>query len=110
MNRVVITGMGVVAPNGVGLEAFNNAIKSGASGITFHQNLADFNFSLPFNNLPNNKKIGYEPWHISYIPLAQHYQKQLNPEILLTAWQNEPLQGKEILEQNINEIFYHYIL
>lgn len=74
------------------------------------QHLADFNFSLPFNNLPNNKKIGYEPWHISYIPLAQHYQKQLNPEILLTAWQNEPLQGKEILEQNINEIFYYYIL
>ncbi|MEO5787496.1 beta-ketoacyl synthase N-terminal-like domain-containing protein, partial [Gelidibacter sp.] len=36
MNRVVITGMGVVAPNGVGLEVFQNAIKSGISGITFH--------------------------------------------------------------------------
>ena len=30
--RIVITGMGVVAPNGVGLEAFEKAIKAGALG------------------------------------------------------------------------------
>ena len=52
MNRVVITGMGVVAPNGVGLEAFHNAIKSGISGITFHQNLADANFSCCIGGIP----------------------------------------------------------
>ncbi|MEO8773943.1 MAG: beta-ketoacyl-[acyl-carrier-protein] synthase family protein [Gelidibacter sp.] len=52
MNRVVITGMGVVAPNGVGLEAFQNAIKSGTSGITFHQNLEDANFSCCIGGIP----------------------------------------------------------
>jgi 3-oxoacyl-(acyl-carrier-protein) synthase len=31
--RVVITGLGVVAPNGVGLDAFTHAIKNGISGI-----------------------------------------------------------------------------
>jgi 3-oxoacyl-(acyl-carrier-protein) synthase len=40
-NRVVITGLGVVAPNGIGLPAFTNAIKTGTSGITYHQNLKD---------------------------------------------------------------------
>jgi 3-oxoacyl-[acyl-carrier-protein] synthase II len=32
-NRVVITGMGVVAPNGIGLEAFWNSLLQGRSGI-----------------------------------------------------------------------------
>src|SRR5205085_7476726 len=32
-NRVVITGMGVLAPNGIGLEAFWNSLLQGRSGI-----------------------------------------------------------------------------
>ena len=39
--RVVITGMGVVAPNGVGVDAFLKAIQNGKSGIRFHQKLKD---------------------------------------------------------------------
>lgn len=62
MNRVVITGMGVVAPNGVGLEGFTAAIKSGTSGITFHQNLEDANFSCCIGGIPDvseEKKLEY---------------------------------------------------
>ena len=44
-DRVVITGLGVAAPNGVGVEAFNKAIQSGTSGIRFFQELADLGFS-----------------------------------------------------------------
>ena len=44
-NRVVITGLGVVAPNGVGLENFTKAIQTGTSGIQFHQALKDKGFS-----------------------------------------------------------------
>jgi 3-oxoacyl-[acyl-carrier-protein] synthase-1 len=51
--RVVITGMGVVAPNGVGLTAFTNAIKKGVSGISFHQNLKDLDFSCCIGGIPN---------------------------------------------------------
>jgi 3-oxoacyl-[acyl-carrier-protein] synthase-1 len=39
--RVVITGLGVVAPNGVGAKDFTQALKAGKSGITFHQELKD---------------------------------------------------------------------
>lgn len=62
MKRVVITGMGVVAPNGVGLEAFTKAIKSGTSGITFHQNMKDANFSCCIGGIPEiseEKKLEY---------------------------------------------------
>jgi 3-oxoacyl-(acyl-carrier-protein) synthase len=61
-NRVVITGLGVVAPNGVGLDAFSKAIKEGASGITFHQQLADLNFSCCIGGIPEiseEKKLEY---------------------------------------------------
>ncbi|WP_067029460.1 beta-ketoacyl-[acyl-carrier-protein] synthase family protein [Allomuricauda sp. CP2A] len=52
-NRVVITGMGVVAPNGVGVSQFTEALKNGTSGITFHQKLKDLNFSCQIGGVPN---------------------------------------------------------
>jgi 3-oxoacyl-[acyl-carrier-protein] synthase-1 len=51
-NRVVITGMGVVAPNGIGLQAFAHAIKHGISGITHHQELQDLAFSCQIAGKP----------------------------------------------------------
>ena len=41
MNRVVITGLGVVAPNGINIPAFTDALKTGTSGIQFFQHLKD---------------------------------------------------------------------
>lgn len=52
-NRVVITGLGVVAPNGVGTSEFTEALKQGKSGITFHQQLKDLNFSCQIGGIPN---------------------------------------------------------
>ena len=52
-NRVVITGLGVVAPNGVGITDFTKALKEGKSGITFHQDLKDLNFSCQIGGIPS---------------------------------------------------------
>ena len=52
-NRVVITGLGVVAPNGVGVSEFTEALKNGKSGIEFHQELKDLNFSCQIGGIPN---------------------------------------------------------
>jgi 3-oxoacyl-(acyl-carrier-protein) synthase len=51
--RVVITGLGVVAPNAVGVKDFIQALKEGKSGITFHQQLKDLNFSCQIGGIPN---------------------------------------------------------
>ncbi len=45
--------MGVVAPNGVGISQFTEALKNGTSGITFHQQLKDLNFSCQIGGIPN---------------------------------------------------------
>ena len=52
-HRVVITGMGVVAPNAVGLDNFLEAIQTGKSGITFHQKLQDLKFSCCIGGVPS---------------------------------------------------------
>jgi len=51
-NRVVITGMGVAAPNGVGIPAFTDAIKNGVSGIRFYKELEELNFSCCLGGIP----------------------------------------------------------
>lgn len=50
--RVVVTGLGVVAPNGVGLPAYRQALQSGASGITWHEKLKEMNFACQIGGVP----------------------------------------------------------
>jgi 3-oxoacyl-(acyl-carrier-protein) synthase len=50
--RVVITGLGVVAPNGVGLDAFTHAIKNGISGIKHDAELERLQFSCQIAGKP----------------------------------------------------------
>ena len=50
--RVVITGLGVVAPNGVGLMNFENAIKAGQSGIQYFEELKAMKFSCCIGGTP----------------------------------------------------------
>ena len=50
--RVVITGLGVVAPNGVGVKNFTSALRNGKSGIQFYQQLKELNFSCQIGGIP----------------------------------------------------------
>lgn len=52
--RVVITGMGVVAPNGHGLEAFTEALRTGTSGIRHIPELAQLNFGCQVGGIPQD--------------------------------------------------------
>ncbi|WP_292892191.1 beta-ketoacyl-[acyl-carrier-protein] synthase family protein [Nonlabens sp.] len=50
--RVVITGMGVVAPNAIGVSAFAKALQEQTSGIRFDPQLADLNFGCQVSGTP----------------------------------------------------------
>ncbi|AUD01513.1 beta-ketoacyl-[acyl-carrier-protein] synthase family protein [Spirosoma pollinicola] len=50
--RVVITGLGVAAPNGVGVPSFLDAIQHGRSGIAFQPILAELKFSCQIGGIP----------------------------------------------------------
>jgi 3-oxoacyl-(acyl-carrier-protein) synthase len=50
--RVVITGLGIVAPNGVGVDAFTHAIRNGISGIKHDAELERLQFSCQIAGTP----------------------------------------------------------
>ena len=53
-SRVVITGMGVTAPNGHGLNNFEQALREGRSGIRFFPRLKELKFSCQIGGMPEN--------------------------------------------------------
>ena len=52
--RVVITGMGVAAPNAHGLDNFEKALKEGRSGIRFIPQLEEMKFGCQIAGVPEN--------------------------------------------------------
>lgn len=51
--RVVITGIGVIAPNAVGIEEFSKALYDQKSGITFNEEQKELNFGSAIGGTPN---------------------------------------------------------
>tara|TARA_R110002051_G_scaffold257435_6_gene316460 strand:- start:4247 stop:5521 length:1275 start_codon:yes stop_codon:yes gene_type:complete len=51
-NRVVITGLGICAPNGTTISSFTASLKSGSSGIRFQKELADLEFGCQIAGKP----------------------------------------------------------
>lgn len=52
MNRVVITGMGVISPNAHGLADFEAALREGRSGIRFQPRLEELSFGCQVAGVP----------------------------------------------------------
>ncbi|MGB5981659.1 MAG: beta-ketoacyl-[acyl-carrier-protein] synthase family protein [Nonlabens sp.] len=64
--RVVVTGLGVVAPNGVGVPAFAKAQQHQTSGLRFDAQLADLNFGCQVSGTP---QITEEHLNNNFTPL-----------------------------------------
>ncbi|MEK7383946.1 MAG: beta-ketoacyl synthase N-terminal-like domain-containing protein, partial [Elusimicrobiota bacterium] len=50
--RIVVTGIGAVAPNGLGIADYRAALQAGRSGIARHQELADLKFACQIGGKP----------------------------------------------------------
>ena len=51
-NRVVITGLGIVSPNAIGIEDFTSALQAGRSGIKHWPELESLKFSCQIGGIP----------------------------------------------------------
>ena len=52
--RVVITGLGVIAPNGHGLEAYGRSLRQGVSGLRRIERLVELNFACQVAGVPQD--------------------------------------------------------
>jgi 3-oxoacyl-(acyl-carrier-protein) synthase len=77
--RVVVTGLGVLAPNGHGLAAFAGALREGKSGIKFHQHLADAKFACQVGGIPENVEA------IQRTYLTEEELLAMNPNMIYAA-------------------------
>ncbi len=73
-----------------------------------NQHMAEFDFYLPFAH-PQNR-VAFEPWHISYRPIAQNYANLFSPSLLISAWENQHVEGKAWLTEHIEQIFHDYVV
>lgn len=91
--RVVITGIGVVAPNGVGIDAFTEALRSGKSGIQHFPEHENLNFRCQIGGLPKPD----EEYLRKYLP-PFYLEKIANKGVIfaclagLEAWKNAKME------------------
>lgn len=77
--RVVVTGLGVLAPNAHGLPAFAGALREGKSGIRFHQQLADAKFACQVGGIPEGVDALAERY------LTAEERMAMNPNMIYAA-------------------------
>ena len=55
--RVVITGMGIIAPNAVGLSEFEDALRNAKSGLRKIPEMEELNFSCQVGGVPSHARV-----------------------------------------------------
>jgi 3-oxoacyl-(acyl-carrier-protein) synthase len=108
MKRVVITGVGVVAPNGSGKKEFTESLISGKSGIKFIPELAELEFGCQIGGIPDVSENAYN----SYLELFGLYtaSSMIKYAVMagLEAWKDAslpvPQQGSNVVDYNTGAI------
>lgn len=66
-----------------------------------------FGFYLPY--LSYNGGVAEEPWHLSYLPLAEKYQQAFNVDLLSGTLAKSNILGKETIINELEDIAERYI-
>lgn len=91
-NRVVVTGLGVVSSNGIGLNEFKEAIKEGRSGIRFIPEMEELNFQSKIGGSPQIPK-GLEEKYLEARELRRFNSRGILFGVIagMDAWQDANL-------------------
>ena len=66
-----------------------------------------YGFYFPYLSFQGG--IAREPWHLSYLPVAQDFQQAFDIKLLSQVLSNSQLLGKEIIINNLDDIAKRYI-
>jgi len=89
--RVVVTGMGIIAPNAYGLSEYEAALRSGKSGIRIQQKMIDAGFACHVGGVPENWKDKAEKIFSADRLVAMNELLVYSGIACLEAWQDAGL-------------------
>jgi 3-oxoacyl-(acyl-carrier-protein) synthase len=100
--RVVITGMGVVAPNAYGLEDFERALREGRSGIRFIPELQKLNFACHVGGIPQNFAAIRTKYFNSEKLLSMNDNIGYTSVCAIDAWKDAGFRAPDPNDQEVN--------
>lgn len=71
------------------------------------QHAHQFGFYFPYASYQGG--VAAEPWHLSYLPLAQQFQKTFDLALLTETLQQSTILGKDSIIENLDDIAARYI-
>jgi len=72
-----------------------------------NENSASFGFYFPYDKY--RQGVAAEPWHLSYLPLANQFLSELSSQQLTSVLSGSNIQGENDIITNIDDIFSQYV-
>lgn len=108
MSRVVVTGMGVIAPNANGLSAFNQALREGRSGIRHVEIMAEKKFKCTVAGVPQDIDAlaaeHFEADELLAMNMSHRYASLAALEAWLDAGLERPDRGQDTVDWDTGAI------
>ena len=100
--RVVITGLGVIAPNGNGIEQFELALKKGKSGFRHNEAMAEHGFGCTVAGVPEGVEELAQAAFEEEMLLAMNPIHQYASLASLEAWKDAGFECPDPLDDRVN--------
>ena len=79
-----------------------------ALAVWLQENMHKYGFYRPFDH--NNGGVARELWHVSHKQVAAEFEQSRQLAHLITAIEQSDIEGKQVVLENIDEIYHRYIL
>ena len=73
-----------------------------------NENSAQYGFYFPYNKYRGG--IAYEPWHLSFFPLAGEFEYQLDIKAIKKCINDSDILAKETILNHLDEIYTDFIV
>ncbi len=101
--RIVVTGMGIIAPNGHGLDAYETALRNGTSGIRFQPLLEELKFGCRVAGVPENVDGLSQKYFTEEQLMAMNSNIKFAGIAAIDAWVDA---GFEVPAEDSDEVFW----
>ena len=103
MNRgVVVSGMGVVAPNGVGLEAYDRALRAGESGVRHNERMEEAKFACTVAAVPQDADEVAERYFDEEQLMAMNSSHRFGCIAAVDAWTDAGFERPDPTDDSVN--------